>query len=221
MTTLFEEKETCFVCGKTHKYTEIGSTNQFGSPDLDTRPPEMARSTIDCWIRCCPYCGYCAPALSKDSPQAKSIVKSEEYRQQLDNKAYPKLAKHFLCWAMIQEATGDYSTAGWAAVHAAWACDDQNAQEASRLCRLKAIQLFQEANGASNLSQTGAQEALMADLLRRSGQFDQVENVCQEGLKQNPEKIIQQILTFQMTLARQQDKECHRVDEIEPGSAPD
>jgi hypothetical protein len=57
MTTLYREKSRCAVCGIATEYTSIGSTNAFGSPDLDTRPPEMQRSTIFAWVQRCPECG--------------------------------------------------------------------------------------------------------------------------------------------------------------------
>lgn len=54
MTTLYEAKAQCAVCGTESEYTGIGSTNSFGSPDLDTRPLKMKRSTIVDWIQRCP-----------------------------------------------------------------------------------------------------------------------------------------------------------------------
>lgn len=40
MTTYHEKRVCCSVCGTGTKFTEIMSTNGFGSQDLDTRPPE-------------------------------------------------------------------------------------------------------------------------------------------------------------------------------------
>ncbi len=44
MTTIYNKKITCCLCNKESEYRGIGSTNAFGSPDLDTRPPQMQRS---------------------------------------------------------------------------------------------------------------------------------------------------------------------------------
>ena len=46
MTTLVTEERKCVLCGKTNKHEIWISTNGFGAADLDTRPPEMMRSTI-------------------------------------------------------------------------------------------------------------------------------------------------------------------------------
>ena len=215
MTTLFKETETCLVCGQSHDYVGIGSTNRFGSPDLDTRPPEMMRSTMPYWIRCCPSCGYCAPRVSEGPELVKSVVRAERYVRQRDDPAFPELANSFLCWAIVQEELGDLAGAGWAALRAAWACDDQGTPEAARQCRLRAVELFRQARakGASFMEGRGDEQALLADLLRRSGQFEQVEAICQEGLQANPSKTIRDMLTFQKALALRKDDKRHRIEE--------
>lgn len=103
MTTLYEEKARCAVCGTETEFTGIASTNAFGSPDLDTRPPEMQRSTIFAWVQCCPECGYCSSDISKVPSQAVSVVHSPEYGKQLTDSTYPELANGFLCKAIIGE----------------------------------------------------------------------------------------------------------------------
>src|SRR5262249_6696974 len=145
MTTLFPQKETCFVCGNISEHTVIGSTNTFGSPDLDLRPSEMQRSTITHWIQRCPTCGYCARSISTGPEIAKQIVTSPEYVEQRDNPAYPALANQFLCWALIQAADGNDAVAGRAALDAAWICDDEQAAEKADICRRKAIASFASA----------------------------------------------------------------------------
>jgi len=68
MTTLFPQKETCFVCGNTSEHTVIGSTNAFGSPDLDLRPPEMQRSTITHRVQRCPTRATCRSPKNSIAP---------------------------------------------------------------------------------------------------------------------------------------------------------
>jgi hypothetical protein len=214
MTTLSREKEQCFICGKTSEYTGIGSTNRFGSPDLDTRPPEMQRSTITFWIRCCPSCGFCAPKVSHGSEQYKEIIRSEKYLHQLENREYTELANSFLCWVIIQEEASNYAMAGWSAIHAAWACDDAKPQMATS-CRNRAIELFQKAltEGDSFAQDTGAEEAILADLFRRSGQFDKARTMCEVGIGKKPTEVIEQVLNYQIALAAKQDTDCHTINQ--------
>ena len=57
------------------------------------------------------------------------------------------------------------------------------------------------------------EEAILADLYRRSGKFDQVAAICKQGIAKKPIAIIRQVLEYQIALASQQDKECHRIEE--------
>ena len=49
MTQIFPILITCPICEHEFEIYQLASTNQMGSPDLDLRPPEMARSTMDTW----------------------------------------------------------------------------------------------------------------------------------------------------------------------------
>jgi len=119
MTTHYEKKVRCSECGAENEYTCIGSTNVFGSPDLDTRPPEMQRSTTFAPIQRCPECGYCASEVSTTHPEARAVVGGKEYRDQLNDPTYPELANSFLCKAMVDRESKDFSAATWAFIHAA------------------------------------------------------------------------------------------------------
>ncbi len=175
MTRRYKEKEKCAICGKTSEHNAILSTNIFGSADLDFRPPEMQRSTIDTWIQTCPSCGYCAPTISIClEKSSEEVVRSDSYHQQLNNTEYPKLANIFLCFSLIQESAGGYAKAGKACIHAAWSCDDVGSDAGAQKCRKKAVTLLQKAkeNSQRFLKQAISEETLMVDLLRRSGQFE-------------------------------------------------
>jgi len=212
MTTLGRVKEQCFACGETCQYESILSTNRRGWADLDTRPPGMARSTIVLSIQRCPYCGYCAPKVSRFSERASETIRSEKYLHQLKDQRYPRLANSFLCWAIIREEVGSYAEGGWAAIHAAWICDDWKPESAAS-CRNRAIELFQnaKAKGDSFAQDVGVEEAILADLFRRSGQFDEVKPVCEAGLSKKPKEVTEHVLVYQIALAARQDTGCHTI----------
>lgn len=216
MTTTDKKNKKCAVCGEVSEHLVIVSTNAFRAPDLDTRPPEMLRSTINMWIQTCPSCGYSAPDISKRIETAPKIVRSDSYQQQLDNPDFPKLANAFLCFSLIQESADDYVSAGRAAVHAAWACDDANSAAAQK-CRKKAVTLLRKAgeNDQHFPKQAGAEEAIISDLLRRSEQFDLALKTCDDALSKNPEKRISDILQFQKALVNKSDVAGHTIEELE------
>ncbi len=146
MTTMFKKEVECCVCGEKNSHTGIGSTNSFGSPDLDTRPPEMQRSTIYHWIQRCPSCGYCSSDLSKCSNNTKEIIKSVEYQNIVKNNVTPEVASSFLALSYEKEQSNQYSDSAWMAIHASWICDDENNSEVSTRCRKQAISLIEKAN---------------------------------------------------------------------------
>ena len=135
MTTLRKRKVICSQCVKETDQVGIKSTSAFESPDLDTRPSEMVRSTIHVWVERCPSCGYCASNLSKGEPSVLEILQAPEYVAQLNHKDFPELANSFFCKSMIDEHTGDWATATWALIHAAWACDDAEQVAQATVCR--------------------------------------------------------------------------------------
>ena len=214
-TTIHPVEKECAICGTTSTQNEMGSTNSMGLPDLDTRPPEMMRSTMNLWIETCPSCGYCAPDITEKMGAAAEIVHRDAYKQQLSSTKFPKLANAFLCSSLIQEDDQEYVGAGWAAIHAAWACDDAGTDAAAVKCRKRAVTLLQKAktSGQKLQEQAGAEEAILSDLLRRSGQFELADKTCDEGLKKEPEEIVSQVLRFQKALIGKSDVTCHTIAE--------
>jgi len=193
----------------------IASTISIGSPDLDTRPPEMKRSTIFAWVQRCPDCGYCSSDLSVSRPGADAAVNSPDYKDQLNNPAYPELANSFLCKAIVDRESFNLSEETWDFIHAAWACDDsQNHRQASE-CRRRAAETLLMANycGEKMADQEGATTALLVDLLRRSGQFDRAKHIIESRRNLTTEDIIRRILDFQYALIQRNDTHSHTIEE--------
>lgn len=215
MTTLYREKIQCALCGCESEFTGIGSTNAFGSPDLDTRPPEMQRSTIYAWVQRCPECGYCASDISRSNPESAVVVNGAEYQAQLKNHEFLELANSFLCKAIIDRERNDYMSATWALIHAAWARDDAEQPTQARICRTKAATMLidAEAHNQQVVEQDGASTAILVDLLRRSGQFAEAQKVLATRRNSIKEDIILRILDFQMTLIEKDDDTCHTIDD--------
>ncbi len=215
MTTIFKKEITCGVCGEKSEHVLIGSTNAFGSVDLDTRPPADMRYTIYTWVQRCPHCGYCAANIEEVSESAEAIFKSREYRLQLMNDQYPKLANSFLCKVMLEKVKGDLPGAIWSTIHAAWACDDSGNNESAKLCRIKAVELIKNAvsSGQTISDEPEADIAITVDLLRRSGQFDETLWMIERKQGEIKHKLIKNILKFQKELISRYDTSRHTVDE--------
>ena len=215
MTTMHQEKVKCCVCGKKSNHDVVGSSYSHGSSDLDTRPPEMTRSTIYYSIQRCPSCGYCASDLSECNGDVKFHVESNEYQEIIRNKAIPKVAASFLALSYEKQQTHQYSESAWTAIYAAWICDEKNKQKASKECRKKAISMIENANAYSqNMGdQAGATEALTIDLMRRAGMFEQALKLAEETKTKDIEEIILQVIAYEESLIESKDIDSHTVSE--------
>jgi len=217
MTTIFPTSRICGLCRSDTEQLVMGSTTTFGSPDLDFRPPPLLRDSLEAWIGECPGCGYCAPDVSKRSRGAGKVVRGRRYREQLRGTSSPQLANRFLCWSMIQQEAGQIAEAGWAALHAAWVCDDGNGfASAAIACRRRSVELLGEAKarGQKFCRYAGEEDALLVDLFRRTNQMDHARRVCRRRLQQRPSKNARTILQFQVVLIESGDTLAHSVGEI-------
>ena len=209
MSSIRKTEVTCILCGKPSVQTLLTSTNQFGSPDLDLRPSEMARSTMLWWVQECPHCGYVAKDLSCKSFISQAFLEKEEYRS-CDHKSFKtSLAKTFYRDYLINREIGSTNAAFQSALRAAWACDDVNDTENAIFCRLMALAELEELIYDSH-SETAM--VMKADLLRRTGQFD----VLLEEYKDKTflEDISNQIIAFQMKKAKEKDVGCYTVADV-------
>lgn len=206
----------CAVCGESCRFTIPEAVASIGPRDLDTRPAEPLRSTIYAWVKRCPSCGYCAPDPGKALEGAADVVRLPRYREQLDSRKFPGIANTFLCWSIIQEDLGAPAQAAWAALHAAWACDDEGADVPARVCRRRAADLLRRAWDQDErlAPRAWADEALLVDMLRRAGRFREARAVATEVLERNPEALIAGIMRFQVRLIIAADRRAHTVAEV-------
>lgn len=215
MTTFAKTNSTCGACGHEFSHNVLTSTNTFGSSDLDTRPPEMKRSTMGVWVESCPSCGYCAGDVEEFDERYRAVMESDAYRSQLAHTAYPALASAFICFAMLSEAADRRDDAGWAYLHAAWDLDDAETDDLARMCRDKAAAHFLSLLDAGRpfVNQDGASEAIVTDCLRRAGKGPRALEIADRALSHGCEDFIRQVLAFQRALIQRGDTACHRMDE--------
>lgn len=215
MTKFFPIEKHCFVCNKKSTYDELVSTNSFGYMDLDTRPPEMQRSTIIYWVQECPYCGYCNDDVGSGNKEYLEIVKSESYLLQLHNKDYPRLANRFLCKSFLNEMDKSYKKSAFDSLHAAWACDDSSDYEDVAIkCRQRSYDFFLLAKAQGEfIFQNEVEDALiLIDLLRRMKLFEEALNRYTEIIDKNSNPELRKILDYQKVLIKNRDSQCHNLE---------
>ncbi|MBO4868383.1 MAG: hypothetical protein J5585_01590 [Clostridia bacterium] len=135
MPTFATARMKCAVCGKESAHRVIYSTNCFGSSDLDTRPPEMKRSTMDFWVQECPKCGFVSGRIDDSTSITPEFLESSSYKTCDELSFNSKLASRFYRQYMIKAYENNEREAFFALLHAAWACDDMNDTENAAYCR--------------------------------------------------------------------------------------
>lgn len=205
---------TCGNCGAIVTVQGLMSTNACGSPDLDTRPPPGERFTMAYWLQQCPHCGYCAGDIAKADMNVKDVVGSQHYQQQFRNLSYPDLANSFLCKALLDENRDMIVAAAWAALHAAWVCDDGSLPDRAAQCRRKALDLIGvlHSQGEQLAAQEGADSAIEIDLLRRCREFDRARRLIRNKMEKTEDENVRIILKYQEHLAVSKDSDCYTME---------
>ena len=222
MTTIVDEVVTCSVCGKKVQITIMGSTNQFGYPDLDLRPPEMMRSTIWMWLQECPGCGCCAEDIEDVEPGARAIVRGEPFIRLRESVGdLHDVARRFRTAAFIAAEQGFHASAFQHTLHEAWVHDDCKDPVHATAARLNAVDLLNQVHreGIKLSDDDGGDAAVAVDLLRRGGEFERSSEVCRKALDESCADHVQQVLEFELELCASRDVDCHTMEEVF-GSAP-
>ena len=208
MTTIARSKNRCAICGAVEEYSEIASTNAFGSTDLDTRPPEMKRSTMYLWVQECPRCGYVSEDVSDPTSVTREWLRTEKYLKCDGISFASDLAKRFYKHYLIKVEDKETWDAFFAILYAAWACDDAGDIENAKHCRKLAVSLAAELIN-DNCENKDNIITMKADLMRRAGMFDEMLNEYASIALE--EELLNQILAFELKLAKEKDDACYKV----------
>ena len=213
------ETVICGACGRVFSHTGISSTNIMGSCDLDTRPPEMARSTLFAQVQRCPSCGYCAGEAKEFDERYRAVIEGEAYQRQLRAAHCPELASSFICAGLLRESVSEHRQAGWLFLSAAWVCDDNQHTELARHWRSRAADQFIAAiaQGESLGEQAGASETLVVDCLRRAGRFGKALELIGYAERGECDPKLRKILAYQRVLLERGDTACHTAAEALSG----
>ena len=223
MTNMFPKEVACGICGGTVVINVIISYSTFGSADLDSRPPPMERDLIPFWVNRCPHCNYCSRDITESAGVArwfrkrytKKIIKSDEYQNQLSDSRFSGLVNEFLCEAILEREQPDSSNQFWALLSAAWACDDDGNIQGGNTCRKMAseVALKCRADGVQYGADAASEAALLVDILRRSGQFEEARKVINDTLTSIDHDVVRALLIYQGQLMDQNDHACHTIEE--------
>ncbi len=206
MTTIFQNKVRCFMCGSEEEYGVIASTNTFGPTDLDTRPPEMKRSTMPYWVQTCPVCGYTAVDVSDETTVGREFLETDAFKSCDGIGFVSDLAKKFYRHYLIMAAEGKDEDAFWTLLHAAWASDDKGDQSGAALAREKAIGIAYKLLDSGVPDWNDTLSLICADMLRRVSRFDEL--LKRYDTVKYDNELMNQIIEFEKELARRKIMKC-------------
>jgi hypothetical protein len=200
----------CAVCGASSEQTVAAGAEVVPRepPDFDTRPGEPLRSTLQHWLQQCPQCGYAAPELAYAPEGVAALVKSEQYL----NCEGP-----FLRHAFLLDQLGHHADAGWMALQGAWFFDDEGDDGLALGCRAVTLQFWKKGKAAGqNFAETIPEEfALVTDILRRSGMFEEALGTCLDALDDEElPPVIEDMLRMQKAFIEKKDYGRHSLAEL-------
>lgn len=148
-------RRSCAVCGAPAPPVFRAPAPEI-APDLDLRPGEPARSTLNRWLQSCRRCAAAAPDLAALPAAAREVI----------GDGWDRSASPFLRWAALAEALGDTRGQAEALLQAAWAADDSGDDDAAAELRGRVAVLWGEA--------ADTEIALRRlDVLRRAGRLEE------------------------------------------------
>ena len=215
MTTFHQVELICAICSSKSEQMTISSTNSMGSRDLDLRPPEMQRSTMECWVQECPTCGYAYSSIEEKADNSAATMSSPAYKEVLSGQLHGSLMGSFLKSSLLAEGAADIRAAAHYALNAAWAADDVSDTMNANFNRYRAVSLFEKLLKVTdyNAEETTVTRTIMVDILRRSGQWDEAINLANILLSQKLDPTIELVLTFEISQALQNDTQCYTIEE--------
>ena len=225
MTEIVPQAWTCPVCGLQSTQNLLASTNTFGgSTDLDSRPGGMARETLWTAVWSCSSCGFAGIPSGGEGEAVSEAVRAavrsglcDVVRGDKRTPPAPELARDFLCRAELRLVDRRYAEAGWDALRAAWVCDDEGVPQAARRCRAKAAESWKVGGSRGQRYTDGGfatEQLLLADVLRRAGEFDEARSCCHRGLSGRPKDPIRSLLEYELELISQGDDTAHSTREV-------
>ena len=215
MTTPETREVRCALCGHAQPVPVPAGGGDFGSADLDTRPPGRQRARIDTNVQRCGRCGFCARDLATAPPGVDRAALDDDYRALLDDASLPGKSREFLCCARLQSAGGQLVEPFWSTLEAAWVADDAQRPEAAAHCRGLALAALRMARAAGRSvgGRAGLDDVIEVDLLRRTGAFAEASRRIRGALARPRPDVVDQVLRYQQDLVDERDVDAHTVSE--------
>jgi len=200
---------TCACCGKKSVQKTVSECVAKGKMELDTRPPEEKRSALEYEVQECPECHYCSEDISSPIKNCgKDELNSDTYKNILEDGDTDNIARKFLLAGYLYQQAGDSRRAGLQMLRMAWRFDDLGDSSAAKDAREMAIAFYKEANEEEYDDATAL---LIADLLRRTGNFWDATMALEAAYHRSQDSLIISLLSYEKRLIVHRDTSAHDI----------
>ncbi|RVU40240.1 hypothetical protein EOE67_06490 [Rheinheimera riviphila] len=154
----------------------------------------------------CQKCGFATTALNHACPDdIRALVHSIPYQLQWSDESLPKLARVFLCKAILDLSRQQLCDAAYSALAAAWVCDELADKNAAIWCRKVTAEYFRRYFSNNPRLDSEQQRMLFhyVDVCHRAGLLQRARQLCRIIAQQQLDAGQQQHLTLlQMQLGQ-------------------
>lgn len=190
----------CVVCGAPAQ-PRFRAPQPETAPDLDMRPGEPARSTLEQWLRVCRRCGTAAPDLADLPPAARDLAPT------LQADPSPFLRHAALCGAL-----GDATGRAEAILQAAWAADDAGDDATAAALRRRVAGLWAGVPATET-------RLRRLDVLRRSGDWEEAGTLADALAREALDEVPRAVVAFQRARIATRDAGRHMISSALPPPA--
>ena len=212
MSVLQNKQIKCSVCGYSSEQVVVCSTNQIGSPDLDLRPPQMERSTLQYHVQECPFCSYANRSIELKPPKGMTLdwLRSEAYQSCDKLNLISMQEKKFYHYYLICKKQNRLANLFYALRDTIWICDDNNDSEIASFLRIKAAPM---ARKLYKRTLNPIYKVIECDMLRRAGKFDEVKSF-NHVFTFRDRRLLNQILDYERKKAAECNSCCFTIAEV-------
>jgi hypothetical protein len=207
--------ESCSVCGFKSKQKFLKSHKKHGNTTLGLRPNTLNHDHLKALIHFCPICNFANYRISRNIQNAKEIIETTEYLDQLKNPAFSEEVNLMLSNAIIHKKNNNLNVEFWLNTLAGWLCDDEDNLNGSYKCYADAIEIYFRAmdNEIQFKNKTG-EILLIADVMRRARKFQDAKDYINNLHQIVKENFYHNILKYQFELCEKEDDNIHFVKEV-------
>jgi hypothetical protein len=206
MTAIQSGHVQCACCREHSAQALPPASNEFGARDLDHRPPETVRSTMESWLQECPHCGYVAADLGQAEDSDRKMVRTDRYQVLRHGPYVSRLSGRFLLRAVLDSLGGKRERAFASTLCAAWDADDRDLKDAARSLRKRA------ANYLRGHDEDSVElKFRLLDVHRRASDWKRADLMARHLAEQTLDPQMSAILAFQARRIHAKDDAAYTV----------